>query len=250
MNVFGDPDNAVFRVAKAGTLSLLTAVDRADKKGAKAKASKTHPPDAVRAYLDASFLGPFLRSEVPYLENAGVLGTYIDFLDHELERGALHATPLHQVYLKLLAYVTAIEASAPLSLFGNCLEFLAGTRRHFNFGLYYGMPSANKKLEAVSAAVKSVGKGRIPQAFSELHSELKKLINPTFRNAIAHATYRVRIDDGQVDIWKDGRLVESRTFAAVDQSYKDARCWLIGFTDAISDFARGIHPDCPYAWHP
>lgn len=79
MGVFDSLENAVYHVTRAGTLALLDAVDRADGKGGKARASKTQPCEAVAAYLVASFLGPFLRSgqEIPYMANAGVLGTYI-----------------------------------------------------------------------------------------------------------------------------------------------------------------------------
>lgn len=252
MGVFDSPENAVYRVTRAGTLALLDAVDQADGKGGKAKASKTQPCEAVTAYLDVSFLGPFLRSgrEIPYMANAGVLGTYIDFLDHELASGALHSTPLHQTYLKLLAYVTAVEAAAPLSLFGNCLEFLAGSRERFDFGIYYDKASATKKLEAVSAAMKGAAKKKVPTAFRDLHERLKQLIDPTLRNSIAHATYHVHSEHERVDLWNRGKLVKSRSFAEVDQLYQDARSYLVGFTAGIGDFAEKIHPDCPYAWHP
>src|SRR5262249_23245800 len=148
MGPFDEPDDEVYRLSKSGTLALLDAVNKADTKGAAALASKDRACDAVLAYLDASFLGSFLRSDhIPFAENAGVLGTYINFLDHGLKTGATYATPLHQTHLKLLAYVVAIEADAPLAVFGNGLEFLAGKREGFDFGIYHEEPSANTKLK-------------------------------------------------------------------------------------------------------
>src|SRR5262245_1523014 len=120
MALFDAPANALYDVTREGTLALLEAVDRADQEGVRAKASKIVPRDAVHAYLDASFLGPFLRSgrEVPYMENAGVLAAFIGFIETERERGTGHTSMAQHTHLKLLAYVTAIEASAPLSVFG------------------------------------------------------------------------------------------------------------------------------------
>ena len=131
MGLFDEPDNEVYRLAKSGTLALLEAVNKADTVAASALGSKERPCDAVKAYLDASFLGPFLRSgeQIPYAENAGVLGTFVAFLDHELKRGASHATRLHQTHLKLLVYVQAIEADAPLSVFGNGSSSWGGSER-------------------------------------------------------------------------------------------------------------------------
>jgi hypothetical protein len=250
MNLLGEPDDDVYRLTKAGTLALFEAVNAVDTKGTVAKTAKAHPCEAVVAYLDAAFLGSFLRSgqAIPYMANAGVLGTYIDFLDYELETGALHATPVHQAYLKLLAYVTAIEVAAPLELFGNSLEYLAGERATYDCGIYYELPSANKKLEKVSSTLKRVQ--AVPKPFLELHARLKTLIDPVFRNAIAHATYRVHSDQQRVEIWNRGELVQTRTFEQVDEAYRAARSYLQGFVAGVSDFADRIHPDCPFAWHP
>jgi hypothetical protein len=250
MSLLGEPDNEVYRLTKSGTLALLEAVNKVDTKGASALASKEKACDAVVAYLDASFLGSFIRSgqRIPYAENAGVLGTYIDFLDSELERGAPHATSLHQTHLKLLAYVAAIEAEAPLSLFGNALEFLGGRRQGFDFGIYHKELSANRKLEAVGRVLAQGVTG--PAAFQTLYLRLQQLIDRDLRNAIAHATYRVLSDDQRVDIWNKGQLEGSRTFKEVDAMYRDARSYQQGFVAAVSKFAGAIHPDCPYAWHP
>jgi len=251
MGIFDDPDNAIYRATKAGTVALLQAVNQADVAGRKAKDSKDRPCDAVTAYLDASFLGPFLRSgqEIPYAENAGVLGTYIDFLDSELERGASHATHLHQTHLKLLAYVTAIEATAPLSLFGNCLEYLGGGRTEFDWGIYYDLPSATRKLEAVNTAAKPV-KSKLPAEFMALHKRLRSLFDATYRNAIAHATYPVWPRGSGVDIWRKGKKVRTLDRTEVDQRYQESRFYLQAFFAGVGDFAEGIHPECPYAWHP
>ncbi len=252
MKDFSEPDNEVYILSRKGTLALLKAVDFADTKGAKAKASKPNPCEAVTAYLDTSFLGPFLRSghEIPYMHNAGVLHTFINFLDSELKRGAVTTSPLHQAHLKLLAYVTAIEASAPLSVFGNCLEFLVKKRQRFDFGIYWDLPSARKKLEAVSAAKKGTPLSALPKEYRRLHKRLNVLIDPTLRNAIAHATYRVIRAKQKVDIWKKGKAIKTLSFSEVDAWYKDAWYYQHGFTKGVSDFAYTIHPDCPYAWHP
>ena len=249
MGLFDEPDNEVYRLTKLGTLALLEAVNKADTRGASALASQERPCDAVRAYLDASFLGPFLRSDnrIPYAENAGVLGTYVNFLDHELARGASHATILHQTHLKLLVYVAAIEAEAPLAAFGNGLEFLGGKRPNFNFDIYGEKPSANKKLEAVGHALKGVA---VPAAFQALYKRLRQLVDPVLRNAIAHATYRVHSRDERVDFWNRGKIEASRTFNEVDDMYRDAGGYQQGFVAAVSEFARAIHPECPYVWHP
>ena len=250
MSLLGEPDNAVYRLAKAGTRALLDAVDAADAKGAAAKASKALPCEAVKAYLEAAFLGPLLRSasEIPYAANAGVLGTYVEYLDGELARGAPHVTPGHQAHLKLLVYVLAIEASAPLSVYGNCLEFLARKRESFDFGIYYDKRSTAKKLDAVSSALER--EGTAPQEFRALHGAMRELIDRELRNAVAHATYRVHPDREQVDIWDDGERTGSLTFEKVDQAYRDARGYQQGFVAGVSDFAARIHPDCPYAWRP
>jgi hypothetical protein len=249
MGLFGEPDDEVYRLTKLGTLALLAAVHKADTSGASALASQKRPCDAVRAYLDASFLGPFLRSDnrIPYAENAGVLGTYVDFLDHELAKGALHATSVHQTHLKLLVYVAAIEAEAPLSVFGNALEFLGGKRPNFSFDIYGEEPSANKKLEAVGHALKGVA---APAAFRTLYKRLRKLADPGLRNAIAHATYRVHSGDERVDFWNRGKLKASRTFKEVDAMYREAGSYQQGFVAGVSEFAMAIHPECPYVWHP
>jgi hypothetical protein len=249
MSLFDEPDNEVYRLTKRGTLALLDAVNKADTRGASALASQERPCDAVRAYLDASFLGPFLRSgeRIPYAENAGVLGTYVGFLYHELAKGAPHATRLHQTHLKLLVYVAAIEAEAPLSVFGNGLEFLGGKRRDFDFGIYGKQPSASTKLEAVGRARESVA---VPVAFQSLYERLRQLVDRVLRNAIAHATYRVHSHDERVDFWNRGQLEASRTFKEVDDMYRDAQSYQQGFVAAVSDFARAIHPECPYVWQP
>jgi hypothetical protein len=252
MGLFDEPDNEVYRLAKGGTLALLDTVHKADTRGTSAldaHKSQERPCDAVRAYLDESFLGPFLRSDnqIPYAENAAVLGTYVAFLDHELEKGASHATRLHQTHLKLLVYVAAIEAEAPLAVFGNGLEFLGGKRPSFSFDIYGGKPSANKKLEAVGHALKNVA---APAAFQDLYERLRQLVDPVLRNAIAHATYRIDSRDERVDFWNRGKLVMSRSFKEADTMYRDAGSYQQGFVAAVSEFARAIHPECPYVWHP
>ncbi len=249
MGSFDETDNEVYHLTKRGTLALLDAVNKADTRGAGALASQERACDAVSVYLDASLLGSFLRSgqRIPYAENAGVLGTYIDFLDRELARGALHATSLHQAHLKLLAYVAAIEAEAPLAVFGNGLKFLGGKRHSFDFGIYYREPSANTKLEAVGRAREGVA---VPVAFQALYERLRRLIERGLRNAIAHATYRVHSDHEIVDFWNRGQLETSRTFKEIDDMYGDARSYQQGFVAAVGEFAGAIHPDCSYAWHP
>ena len=150
MELLGEPENNVYRVAKEGTCALLKAVSAADSVATKAMAAKATPCDSVIAYMDTAFLGPFLRSgkDIPYADNAGELGTYIDFLDHELARGAPHATSKHQVYLKLLAYLTIIEAAVPWALFGNGLQFLAGERPNFDLAIYDRLASAEHEQAA------------------------------------------------------------------------------------------------------
>jgi hypothetical protein len=249
MGPFDEPDNEVYRLAKDGTLALLEAVNKADTVALSALGSKERPCDAVKAHLDASFLGPFLRSgeQIPYAENAGVLGTYVAFLDHELKRGASHATRLHQTHLKLLVYVQAIEADAPLSVFGNGLEFLGRKRKDFDFGIYGEKPSASTKLDAVGSAREGVV---VPEAFQTLYDRLRQLVDRVVRNAIAHSTYRVHSREERVDFWNRGKLEASRTFKQVEDMNRDAGCYQQGFVAAVSDFARAIHPECPYAWHP
>jgi hypothetical protein len=249
MSSLDEPDNEVYRLAKSGTRALLAAVHQADTKASSALASGQKACDAVVAYLDVSFLGAFLRSgqHIPYAENANVIGTYIDFLDHELARGATHATKLHQTHLKLHAYVAAIEAEAPLLLFGNALQFLSGRRQDFDFGIYYREPSANTKLEAVNRVREGAA---VPEAFQNLYERLRQLIDRGLRNAIAHATYRVHTDHERVDFWNRGQLEASRSFREVDDMYRNARSYQWGFVAAVGEFARDIHPDCPYAWHP
>jgi hypothetical protein len=99
VNLLGEPENKVYGLSKAGTYALIRAVSAADTKAADAMASKSRPCDAVIAYLDTAFLGRFLRSgkEIPFAQNAGEFGTYIDYLDHALARGAVHATLKHQI---------------------------------------------------------------------------------------------------------------------------------------------------------
>jgi len=249
MGLPDEPDNEIYRLTKNGTFALLKDVDAADTAGASAKASKAQACEAVSAYLDAAFLGSFLRGskDIPFAENAGVLGTYIDFLDHEVERGATHATRIHQVHLKPLAYVTAIEAAVPLALFGNCLEFLSGKRVPFDFGIY-DSPSAYTRLQQVGGALARAGSA--PTQFVALYSGLEKLIDRTLRNAIAHAAYRVEPDTGTVDVWAKGKYLKSFTFVQIDEFYRDARCYLQGFMRGVRDFAYQIHDECPYVWHP
>jgi hypothetical protein len=250
MGLLGEPENEVYRLTKSGTLALLDAVDEVDTKGASALASKEQPCEAVSAYLDASFLGAFLRSghRIPYAENAGVLGTYIDFLDHELAMGATHVTSLHQTHLKLLAYVVAIEAEAPLTLFGNGLEFLGGRRHDFKLGIYHAQSSAHAKVRALGLAIAKAPS--VPAPFQRLYQRLSRLIDRDLRNAIAHATYRVHAEGQSVDFWNKGTLEASRTSEQVERMYRDARSYQQGFVAAVSEFCQGIHPACPYYWHP
>ena len=251
MKDFDEPDSEIYRLSREGTLALLNAVDSADKKGKKRKASKSKPCEAVVAYLDASFLGPFLRSgrEIPYMHNAGILNTFIKYLDSQLKRGAVTTSQLHQAHLKLLAYVTAIEASAPLSVFGNCLQYLAGSRRKFNFGIYWDLPSARRRFEAVCVALKQAPRSAVPREYRNLHRRLNQLINPTLRNSIAHATYRIISARQKVEIWKSGKPVRTISFSEVDILHKDAWYYQRGFIKAVEEFARAIHPECPYVWH-
>jgi len=250
MSPLGEPDNEVYRLTKSGTRALLEAVDTADTKASAAKASQDQPCDAVSAYLDTSFLGLFLRSGrlIPYAENAGELGTYIDYLESSLASGSPQATPLHKTHLKLLAYVAAIEAEAPLVLFGNGLEFLRGVRKDFDFGIHYNQSSANNKLNAVGLALARAPV--VPAAFQALYRRLRQLIDRDLRNAIAHATYRVHSDQQRVDIWSKGELIASRTLKEVHDAQRDARSFQQGFIAAVSEFADAIHPDCPYVWRP
>jgi hypothetical protein len=251
VGLLGESKNEVYELSRVGTFALLRAVSAADTKAATAMASKPNPCDAVIAYLDAAFLGPFLRSgqEIPYAENAGELGTYIKYLDSELARGESHATLKLQTYLKLLAYVTAIEAPVPLAVFTNALRFLAGGSGGFDFAINHGAYSASQKLGRVTNALRTVSAP--PGEFVALHARLAELCDSVLRNAVSHSTYRVRPDRKRVDVWKAiGGPSESRTFEQVAQAYEDARCYLLGFFARIGDFANQIHPDCPYAWYP
>ena len=250
-NLLGEPENEVYQLSKTGTRALLNAVSSADTKAAAAMASKSLASDAVVAYLDMAFLGPFLRSgkEIPFAENAGELGTYIEYLDRELSRGALHATFKHQTYLKLQAYVTAVEAPVPLAVFRNALRFLADGGGTFDFGINSDAHSAQAKLARVTRELRRVAS--TPAEFVALHSRLEALFDPLVRNAVSHSTYRVHGGQKRVDLWERmGASPTSRTFEEVAQAYEDARCYLMGFFSGVSEFAYEIHPDCPLVWSP
>ncbi len=247
----GELDDRAYRVAKEGTCTLLRAVSVADTTAVAAMAAKPSPCDKVTAFLDTAFLGPFLRSgrDIPYAENAGEIGTYIAFLDHELARGAVHATKKHQVYLKLLAYVTIIESAMPWAVLGNSLKFLAGEQPRFDIAIYDRLSSASQKLENVTSVLTRLA--HPPAQFITLHAQLVALVDRELRNAIAHSTYRVDLPRERVELWKSlGQPLDPRTFEEVTARYEDARGYLIGFFAGIGEFAEQIDADCPYAWHP
>lgn len=249
--MLGEPENALYRLAKGGTCALLQAVNAADSEATAAMLATAQPCDRVTVYLDTAFLGPFLRSgrDIPYGENAGEIGTYIDFLDHELARGATHATTKHQVYLKLLAYMTIVEAAVPWAVLGNSLEFLLKKRPRFELTIYDGFASASAKLENVTALLRRLADP--PEQFTAFHAALVALVDRELRNAIAHSTYRLDLRGERVELWKSlGQPLGARTFDDVTARYKDARSYLMGFFSGVKEFADQIDPDCPYAWHP
>lgn len=237
-------------ICRDGTLNLLQVADGLDTIAQSVKAKNVAEPcDKVTEYLDKSFLGNYFvfRKKTPiYLHNATNLFTYIRFLESE------KTDILHVAYLKLLAYLSFVEIDDPLILLGNCLEFIETGSTTFDFNIYENKHSARQKYNTLVESLQKLKKvktkltGRL-SAFDKMVFELDRIFDRNLRNSIAHCAYRIERDSKLV-ITKD----KPYHFDEIDAYYINAYSSLEGFREAVTRFAEGIVPSCPYVldWGP
>lgn len=237
-------------ICRDGTLNLMQVADGLDTIAQSVKAKNVAGPcDKVTEYLDKSFLGDYFvfRQSTPiYLHNATNLFTYISFLESK------KTDILHVAYLKLLAYLSFVEIDDPLILLGNCLKFIETGSTHFDFKIYENKHSGRQKYNALAESlgrVKKVKRQLTAQlaAFDKMVIELDSIFDRNLRNSIAHCAYRIDRDSKLV-ITED----KPYRFDEIEVYYMNAYSYLEGFRQAVTRFAEGIVPSCPYVldWGP
>lgn len=237
-------------ICRDGTLNLLQVADGLDTIAQSVKAKNVAEPcDKVTEYLDKSFLGNYFvfRKNTPiYLHNATNLFTYIRFRESE------KTDILHVAYLKLLAYLSFVEIDDPLILLGNCLKFIETGSTPFDFKIYENKHSGRQKYNALAESLERVKKVKTQltrqlAAFDKMVIELDSIFDRNLRNSIAHCAYRIDRDSKLV-ITKDKQY----HFDEIEVYYMNAYSYLEGFREAVTRFAEGIVPSCPYVldWGP
>ncbi len=242
------PAKRSFDICRSGFRSLLDAVDANDVAGQAARNSTADLFVAQSKYLDAAFLGPFLRGlkeRTLTLRNARLLDVTLKYLESRI--GA-PMNPLHETYLKLLAWENFIEIPAPLILAGNCLQALRPPAT-FDFDFFekqkgrplFGGPAKLRFVRKLAEEIEAERPGVVPAAVVDMLAEMDSILVEWLRHSVAHCFYLLELDPRKVSARttdRQGKTVEnSATFEGVWELYQRAFGYLEGFRQAVDDFA-------------
>lgn len=231
-------------ICENGIFSLLHNVHIIDNLNYKNSIEIAYEADEILSEANNFFLGQyyFQRNKNPiHLHNATNIFTYFRFLeskDHD---------SFFRIYLYLLGYLSFIEISDPLILIYNCLDYLENNNgnKRFDFSILDNMHSITQKLNAINKKVKSISDNDPAcyskiQDFITLFSIIKIVFDNKFRNAIAHADYK--IDNSGRIIIKSNNKNNIENIEDVKKMYIMALDYIRGFRKSIDNFSTHILP--------